>query len=104
NVLENITYDQYAAGAPSQSPTHPGVYGRRIVIIPIVKQGEYDSGRGVVKFNRFGLFFLRNKVPNGSGGDLVAEYIDQATVVGRGKVGPGPGAAEGFMTKPVLYK
>jgi Flp pilus assembly protein TadG len=104
NVMENITYGQYAAGAPSQAPTHPGVYGRRIVIIPIVKQSEYDPGKGTVKFNRFGLFFLRNKVPNGSGGDLVAEYIDRATVVGRGKVGTGPGAAEGFLTKPVLYK
>jgi len=104
NVKEDITYDQYVAGSPSQAPTHTGVYGRRIVIIPIVKAGEYDQGRNVVKFNRFGLFFLRNKVPNGSGGDIVAEYIDQATVVGRGKVGTGAGAAEGFLTMPVLYK
>jgi Flp pilus assembly protein TadG len=104
NVKEDITYDQYVAGSPSQAPTHTGVYGRRIVIIPIVKQGEYDPGRGVVKFNRFGLFFLRNKVPNGSGGDLVAEYIDRATVVGRGKVGAGAGAGAGFITMPVLYK
>ncbi|HEX8283010.1 MAG TPA: pilus assembly protein TadG-related protein [Pyrinomonadaceae bacterium] len=104
NVKENITYDQYVAGTPSQSPSHAGVPGRRIVIIPIVKEGEYDAGRGTVKFNRFGLFFLRNKVGNGNGGDLVAEFIDMATVVGRGKVGTGPAAADGFMTKPVLYK
>jgi Flp pilus assembly protein TadG len=104
NVMEGITYDQYVAGMPSQSPTHTGVPGRRIVIIPIVKEGEYDSGRGVVKFNRFGLFFLRNKVGNGSGGDLVAEFIDMTTVVGRGKVGTGTAAANGFITKPVLYK
>lgn len=104
NVKENITYDEYVAGSPSQAPQHTGVYGRRIVIIPIVKEKEYDPGRGVVKFNRFGLFFLRKKVGTGSGGDLVAEYIDQATVVGRGRVGTGAGAAEGFLTIPVLYK
>ncbi len=105
NVMENITYDQYKNGAPSQAPTHTGVDGRRIVIIPIVKQSEYDPGRGVVKFNRFGLFFLRTKVGGGSGGELVAEYIDDKTVVGRGKVGPGGGgASDPVMTMPVLYK
>lgn len=104
NVKEGITYAQYLADSPTQAPSHPGVFGRRIVIIPIVKQSEYDPGRGVVKFNRFGLFFLRNKVGGGSGGDLVAEYIDKATVVGRGKVGTGSGAADGLMAMPVLYK
>lgn len=104
NVMENITYAQYVAGTPSQAPTHAGVDGRRVVIIPIVKQNEYDQGRGVVKFNRFGLFFLRTKVSNGNGGELVAEYIDRATVVGRGKVGTGAAAANGLLTKPVLYK
>jgi Flp pilus assembly protein TadG len=105
NVMENITYDQYKNGSPSQPPTHPGVDGRRIVIIPIVKQSEYDPGRGVVRFNRFGLFFLRTKVGGGNGGELVAEYIDDKTVVGRGKVGAGgPGAGSPVMTMPVLYK
>ena len=104
NVMENITYAQYVAGTPSQAPTHQGVDGRRIVIIPIVKQNEYDQGRGVVKFNRFGLFFLRTKVGSGNGGELVAEYIDRATVVGRGKVGTGAAAANGLLAKPVLYK
>ena len=104
NVKENITYAQYVAGTPSQAPSHPGVAGRRVVIIPIVKEGEYDPGRGVVKFNRFGLFFLRNKVSGGNGGELVAEFIDMATVVGRGKVGTGPAAANGLLAKPVLYK
>jgi Flp pilus assembly protein TadG len=104
NVMEDITYDDYIRGTPSKAPTHAGVDGRRIVIIPIVKQDEYDSGRGVVKFNRFGLFFLRTKVGGGSGGDLVAEYIDVPTMVGRGRVGTGAAAAGGFMARPVLYK
>jgi Flp pilus assembly protein TadG len=104
NIQENINYSQYIAGSPSTAPSHPGVAGRRVVIIPIVKQSEYDPGRGVVKFNRFGLFFLQNKAGNGSGGDLVAEYIDKATVVGRGRVGTGAAAANGFLAKPVLYR
>jgi len=104
NIQENITYDQYKSGTPSTSPSHPGVAGRRIVIIPIVKQGEYDPGRNVVKFNRFGLFFLRNKVGSGSGGDLVAEYIDDKLVAGRGRVGTGGAAGDGNITIPVLYK
>ena len=104
NVMENITYAQYVAGSPLQAPTHPGVDGRRIVIIPIVKQSEYDPGRGVVKFNRFGLFFLRTKVGGGSGGDLVAEYIDDKLVYGRGRVGAGAPAGGGNLTIPVIYK
>jgi hypothetical protein len=57
-----------------------------------------------VKFNRFGLFFLQTKVGGGSGGELVAEYIDMPVMVGRGGVGTGAAAANGFMAKPVLYK
>jgi Flp pilus assembly protein TadG len=105
NVQEHINYAQYLAGAPSTPPTHgDGVAGRRVVIIPIVKIDQYDSGRGVVRFDRFGLFFLKNKVGSGSGGDLEAEYIDVPTVVGRGQVGTGAAAANGFLAKPVLYK
>jgi Flp pilus assembly protein TadG len=104
NIMEGITHDEYTKGAPSKAPSHQGVDGRRVVIIPIVKIDEYDPGRGVVKFNRFGLFFLRTKVGGGSGGELVAEYIDVPTMVGRGKVGTGPAAANGFVAKPVLYK
>ena len=104
NVRENVTYAEYVEGVKTQAPTHPGVDGRRIVIIPIVKQGEYDPGRGVVRFNRFGLFFLRKKVGQGSGGDIEAEYIDVPTTVGRGGVGTGSAAAAGLVTKPVLYK
>ncbi|HEX8335174.1 MAG TPA: pilus assembly protein TadG-related protein [Pyrinomonadaceae bacterium] len=104
NIREHINHGQYIAGSPSTPPTHEGVPGRRVVIIPIVKENEYDQGRGVVKFNRFGLFFLQTKVGGGNGGELVAEYIQEATVVGRGRVGTGPAAANGLLAKPVLYK
>jgi Flp pilus assembly protein TadG len=104
NVQENITHAEYVAGTPSKAPSHEGVDGRRVVIIPIVKYDEYDQGRNVVKFDRFGLFFLKNKVGNGNGGELEAEYIDVPTMVGRGGVGTGAAAANGFLAKPVLYR
>jgi Flp pilus assembly protein TadG len=103
NIKENINYDQYKAGSPSTAPKHTGVAGRRVVVIPIVKQEEYDQGRNTVKFNRFGAFFLQNKVGNGNGGDLVAEYIDDI-VLGQGGFNPAGPPVNGLMAVPVLYK
>jgi len=103
NIKENITYDQYKTGSPSTAPKHPGVDGRRVVVIPIVKQAEYDQGRNTVKFNRFGIFFLQNKVGNGNGGDLVAEYIDDI-VLGQGGFNPNGGPVNNQMAVPVLYR
>jgi hypothetical protein len=37
NVKNNITYAQYRDNTSFQSPTHTGVAGRRLVIIPIIK-------------------------------------------------------------------
>jgi hypothetical protein len=74
------------------------------VIIPIVKFAEYDPGRGEVKFDRFGLFFLQTKVGSGNGGDLVAEYIDDFVVAGKGGYDPNAGPANNLLATPVLYK
>lgn len=104
NVKENITYAQYRNGSPLQAPSHTGVPGRRIVIIPIVKYAEYDQGRNTVKFNRFGQFFLQSKVGNGNGGDMQAEYIDDIVVAGKGGYDPSGGPANNLMATPVLYK
>ena len=102
NIKENINYDQYKAGSPTQAPKNKGVDGRRVVIIPIVKQDQYDQGRNTVKFDRFGVFFLQTKVGSGSGGDLVAEYIDDI-VIGQGYYDAGAGGTA-LLTTPVLYK
>lgn len=104
NVRENITYAQYRDGTSTQSPTHTGVPGRRIVIIPIVKLSEYDQGKNTVKFNRFGVFFLKNKVDNGNGGDIQAEYINDIVIAGKGGYDPAGGAANSLLAIPVLYK
>ena len=103
NIKENITYDQYKTGSPSTAPKNPGVDGRRVVVIPIVKQDQYDAGRNTVTFDRFGIFFLQTKVGSGNGGELVAEYIDDI-VLGQGGFVPGGGAVNPLMAVPVLYK
>ena len=95
-------YDDYKNGVNAEPPTHEGKFGRRVVIIPIVKEEEYDGGRNTVRFNRFGVFFLRTKVGGGSGGELVAEYIDDK-VLGQGGFDPGAGPADPLLTVPVLY-
>lgn len=103
NIKEQITYDQYKAGSPSQAPKNTGVDGRRVVVIPIVKQSEYDQGRNTVRFDRFGTFFLQTKVGNGNGGELVAEFIDDITL-GQGGFDPNGAPVNGLMAVPVLYK
>ena len=104
NVKENITYAQYRDGTATQAPTHPGVAGRRIVLIPIVKVSEVDQGRNVVTFDRFGVFFLRSKVSNGNGGDIVAEYISERITIGSGGYDPAGGPGNPLLAIPVLYK
>ncbi|MBA2705261.1 MAG: Tad domain-containing protein [Blastocatellia bacterium] len=105
NIKEGITYQQYLDGSPTQSPSHPGVAGRRVVLIPIIKKSQFDGGRTNVQIDHFGAFFLQSKVPGGNGGDIQAEYIGVGVVVGNGEydpsgvVNPGPP-----ITKPVLYR
>jgi Flp pilus assembly protein TadG len=104
NVANNITYAQYRDGTVTQAPPYPGVAGRRIVLIPIIKKSEYDQGHDQVRFNRFGVFFLRSKVGSGSGGDLVAEYIQDRITVSQGDYDPNGGTGNALIAVPVLYK
>jgi hypothetical protein len=115
NVKEGITKDEYLAARDTegllyhsptlyQAPSHQGVADRRIVLIPIVKLAEYDQGRGTVRFNRFGAFFLKTKASGGNGGDMQAEYIDDAFAVGKGRYNPNGIAGDPVIRTPVLYK
>ncbi|MBA3515664.1 MAG: hypothetical protein H0T77_14980 [Pyrinomonadaceae bacterium] len=106
NIKEGITYAEYlAANGPKRSPTNPGVAGRRVVLIPIIKVSEFNGGRTTVQIDHFGAFFLRDKVQGGNGGDIQAEYIGVGVVVGNGEYDPtapmNPGPP---ITKPVLYR
>ena len=105
NIQEGITYAQYLAGSPSQSPSHDGVAGRRVVLIPIIKKSQFDNGRDSVQIDRFGAFFLQTKVQGGNGGNVQAEYIGEGVVVGNGGYDPN-GTPNGGppITKPVLYR
>jgi hypothetical protein len=117
NVKENITWDEYSKylgcgrkGAIACNPTyvkapsHAGVDMRRVVLIPLVKVSEFDQGRDVVKFYRFGAFFLKTKVSNGSGGDIEAEYIEDRLAIGEGGFDPTGPAGDPLLAAPVLYR
>ena len=104
NIKTGITYAQYLAGTLTQSPTHPGVMGRRVVLIPIVRGCEFENGRDNVQIDHFGAFFLRDKVSGGQG-DLQAEYIGIGVMVGSGEYDPTATTNPGpVVTKPVLYR
>lgn len=80
NVKEGITYAQYRSAAPGssnyQSPNHgTGRPNRRVIIIPIINNTEFNAGRDRVRLYDLGAFFLRTKVSNGGSADVVAEYI-----------------------------
>ena len=106
NIKEGITYQEYLdLNGPKESPSHLGVPGRRVVLIPIIKKEQFDNGRTNVQIDRFGAFFLRTKVQGGNGGEIQAEYIGVGVVVGNGGYDP-EGAPNGGppITKPVLYR
>jgi Flp pilus assembly protein TadG len=117
NVKENIVYRDYLNQqqriddglSPDplyfESPSRgAGVRNRRVVLIPIVKEGEFDNGRDLVKIDRFAAFFLQTAVDNGNGGDIKAEYIGIRTVLGRGGYDPSGGTPSPELTIPVLYR
>jgi Flp pilus assembly protein TadG len=113
NVKEGITYQQYLdsqqpGGQTSSNFQSPNqgtpVWGRRVVLIPIIKQSEFNNGRDTVQIFRIGAFFLQSKVGNGNGGDIQAEYIGLRTVVGAGGYNPNGGPGMNELAVPVLYR
>jgi Flp pilus assembly protein TadG len=104
NIKEGITYSQYLEGTSTQSPSNQGLRGRRVVIIPIIKKGEFDNGRDQVRIDRFGAFFLQDKVAGGNGGDIQAEYIGEPVSMGRGGYNPNGPTPNPLLTMIVLYK
>lgn len=117
NVKEGITWNDYSkflgCGRPGaiacnsqyvKAPAHAGVDMRRVVLIPLVKVSEFDQGRNVVKFFRFGAFFLKTKAANGNGGEMQAEYIEDRIAVGEGGYDPTAAAGDPLLAAPVLYK
>jgi hypothetical protein len=81
-----------------------GVRNRRVVLIPIVRESEFDNGRDLVRIDRFAAFFLQTRVGNGNGGDIQAEYIGIRVVTGRGGYDPNGGNPSPELTIPVIYR
>ncbi len=117
NVRENINYAQYLDGQKAldagQTPNASvydapnrgaGVRNRRVVLIPIVRESEFNNGRDSVRIDRFAAFFLQTRVGNGNGGDIQAEYIGIRVVRGRGGYDPNGGTASPELTIPVIYR
>ena len=106
NIKTDITYSQYRSGLSmyTVAPSHTGVSGRRVLIIPIVKSDQFDNGRNAIEIDRFGAFFLQDKVPNGNGGDIRLEYIADPVVIGDGGYLPNSGSSNAKITVAVLYR
>jgi hypothetical protein len=116
NIQTGITYEQYlsgltdyyASGAVNSHMTlanldHNPVSNRRVMLVPVVNLSEYDPGRNEVTVSRFAAFFLQNKVANGSGGEITAEYLSSDFIVGSGSGTPGAGG-DPSLTAAVLYR
>jgi Flp pilus assembly protein TadG len=117
NVREDINYQQYLdaqqardanvspASGTFQAPTR-GVptRNRRVVLIPIIRESEFDNGRDELRIDRFAAFFLQTKVDGGNGGDIKAEYIGIRVVLGRGGYDPNGGTPSPELSIPVLYR
>jgi len=117
NVQEQITYQQYldaqqavdANASPAagtfQSPTRGTPRrNRRVVLVPIIREAEFQSGRDSVRIDRFAAFFLQTKVDGGNGGDIKVEYIGIRTMLGRGGYDPNGGTPSPELSIPVLYR
>lgn len=107
NIKQGITYAQYSSGSGDHivTPSHTGIPDRRVIVIPIIRLSEFDSGRNTVTINRFGVFFLQTPVDNGNGGDIRAEFVSENVAVGDGGYNPNGGVNPSVnLTVPVLYR
>jgi hypothetical protein len=109
NVKTGINYSQYRSGLPqyTQAPNDPGKAFQRVIIIPIINLSEFDGGRNSVRILDFAPFFLRDKIGNGNGGEVQAEYIGSGFPIGEAYYDPTYTSSGGGTIRtiavPVLY-
>ena len=83
-------------------PESRGVPERREILMPIIKDSEFDPGKDTVKFTRFGKFFMNRKVGGiPSNPEIYVEFMDLAK--GAGGIDPDGGATSPIVV-PVLYR
>ena len=106
NVAQPINHSQYDADSPHLDPPDhldEAKAGRRVVVVPIVPLGEYTDGNGrqFVRPSKFGGFFIKEQVENGSG-DIKFEYIGDNII---DIIGLDPeGDTTSNVVTPVLYR
>lgn len=103
-VWPGISFAQYQAGSPSESPAagHEGVPERRILVLPITYVEDWPTGSsGNVTARGFGAFFMRNQAV-GTNGDIKIEYTGE-NVTGITGIDPGGTGTSNIVT-PVLYR
>ena len=102
NIKEDIPYAEYKTNiTPPPSQYGAGVWGRRVIIVPIVPVSQVDNGRNDITVSKFGAFFLRSSVTGN--GQIVAEYIGNDIAFGSGGYDPNAASATG-LTVAVLYR
>lgn len=104
NIAATITYQQYVTGSPFKGPTdgHPGVSERRVLVIPIIEDREFDNGRDIVHVKGLSGFFMQEPVGKKKNGDITVEYVG-GDVKGITGLDPTGGSTTNIVT-PVLYR
>jgi Flp pilus assembly protein TadG len=97
-----ITWAQYSAGSPTTAPSHlPGLAGRRVLVIPIIKNTSFGGGKSTVQVSSTGAFFMQSEAIQ-SNGDVKVEYIGNSF---NNVVGLDPsGTSSTNVVTPVLYR
>ncbi|MEW5978879.1 MAG: Tad domain-containing protein [Acidobacteriota bacterium] len=95
-------------------PNDPGPAGngKRVMVVPFVSTAQghwepFDSGKNCpVYILNYGCFFMRERVPGGSGLDIKGEYIGRCNVNGYfdPNATPPPGLGLPSLTKIVLFR
>jgi len=86
----------------SPKPDGRGQAERREILMPIIKDTEFDPGKDEVKFTRFGKFFLNRKVGTiAEQAEIYVEFMEIAK--GVGGLDPDGGPASPIVV-PVLYR
>lgn len=103
NIFQGITYAQYKDPSYFTAPTHPGVWNRRLVVLPIITPDQFDVSTNSIRPTKFGAFFMTSAVGNGQP-DLHLEYLGVPTVIGNGGYDPSGGPGTPNVTAAVLYR
>lgn len=105
NGISLETYKGAEQGPPPKdwiSPDNEPRAGRRELLMPIIKQTEFEPGKDIVKFTRFGKFFMNRKVGGiPSNPEIYVEFMELA--VGAGGFDPAGGPTAPVIV-PVLYR